>query len=90
VLHPLRDGKPTHLQTIYIAIAEGLKEGGYVNPKLFTVDGRWGDRPDYTNVVRSTMSSQKHRGLVEKRGKGRTGAYRITDRGKATLSQIEP
>ncbi|MBC8511432.1 MAG: hypothetical protein H8D32_00430 [Dehalococcoidia bacterium] len=92
VLHPLRDGNPTHLKTIYAAIGEGLKEGGYINPKLFKVDGRWGDdRPDYTHVVRSTMSSLKKRGLVERLSKGkRTGVYRITDDGLKELSRIEP
>ncbi|MBM2831832.1 MAG: hypothetical protein HW414_884 [Dehalococcoidia bacterium] len=91
VLHPLRDGNPTHLKTIYTAIGEGLKEGGYINPKVFKVDGRWGDRPNYTHVVRSTMSSLKKRGMVERLGKGkRTGVYRITDAGAKSLEEIEP
>jgi len=91
VLHPLRDGNPTHLKTIYVAIGEGLKEGGYINPKLFTIDGRWGDRPDYTHIVRATMNSLKKRGLVERLGKGkRTGVYRITDSGAKYLEAIEP
>ncbi len=91
VLHPLRDGNPTHLKTIYAAIGEGLKEGGYINPKLFKVDGRWGyDRPDYTHIVRSTMSSWGKQGLVKHLGKGRTGVYRIIDAGQQRLEKIEP
>jgi len=91
VLYPLREGNPTPLKTIYASIGEGLKGGGYINPKLFKVDGRWGyDRPDYTHVVRSTMSNLRRRGLVEHRGKGRTGVYRITDAGTKYLEEIEP
>jgi hypothetical protein len=91
VLSPLRDGKPAHLKDIYAAI-EGLKkDGGYIPPQLYGVDGRWGDRPDYTHIVRSTMSSLKKRGLVEHLGKGkRTGVYRITDAGAKYLEEIEP
>ena len=90
VLGALRDGRPAHLKGIYTAI-EALKDGGYINPHLYGVDGRWGDRPDYTHIVRSTMSSLKKRGLVERLGKGkRTGVYRITDDGLKELSRIEP
>ena len=90
VLGALRDGKPAHLKGIYDAV-EALKNGGYINPQLYGVDGRWGDRPDYTHIVRSTMSSLKKRGLVERRGRGkRTGVYRITDGGVKELSRIEP
>jgi hypothetical protein len=90
VLEALRDGRPAHLKGIYAAI-EALKDGGYINPQLYGVDGRWGDRPDYTHIVRSTMSSLKKRGLVERLGRGkRTGVYRITDGGVKELSRIEP
>lgn len=90
VLGALRDGKPAPLKDIYDAI-EALKGGGYINPQLYGVDGRWGDRPDYTHIVRSTMSSLKKRGLVERRGKGkRTGVYCITDAGAKYLEEIEP
>jgi len=90
VLGALRDGRPAHLKGVYAAV-ETLKGGGYVDPSSFGVDGRWGDRPDYTHVVRSTMSSLKKRGLVERLGKGkRTGVYRITDSGLKELSRIEP
>ncbi len=89
VLGALRDGKPAHLKGIYAAL-EPLKDGGYINPQLYRVDGRWGDRPNYTHVVRSTMSSLKKRGLVERLGKGRTGVYRITNGGLKELSRIEP
>ena len=90
VLGALRDGKPAHLKGIYAAI-EALKDGGYINPQLYGVDGRWGDRPDYTHIVRSTMSSLKKRCLVARLGKGkRTGVYRITDGGLKELSRIEP
>jgi hypothetical protein len=90
VLGALRDGKPAHLKGVYAAI-EALKGGGYINPQLYGVDGRWGPRPDYTHIVRSTMSSLKERGLVERRGKGkRTGVYRITDSGLKELYRIEP
>jgi len=90
VLGALRDGKPAHLKDIYVAV-EALKGGGYINPQLYGVDGRWGDRPDYTHIVRSTMSSLKKRGMVERLGKGkRTGVYRITDAGAKYLEEIEP
>ena len=90
VLSPLRDGKPAHLKAIYSAI-EALKYGGYITPQWYKVDGRWGDRPDYTHIVRSTMSSLKKRGMVERLGKGkRTGVYCITDAGRQRLEKIEP
>jgi len=91
VLVLLGSGKPVSLKEIYVGIEDSLKGGGYINPKLFDVDGRWGDRPDYTHIVRSTMSSLKKRGLVERLGKGkRTGMYRITDAGAKYLEEIEP
>jgi len=89
VLEALRDGKPAHLKSIYSAI-QALKDGGYINPQLYEVDGRWGDRPNYTHVVRSTMNSLLNRRMVEHRGKGRTGIYRITDLGRQRLEKIEP
>lgn len=90
VLAALRDGAPAHLKAIYVAI-ETLRGGDYINPRLYGKDGRRGDRPDYTHIVRSTMSSLKKRGLVERLGKGkRTGVYRITDSGAKYLEAIEP
>jgi len=91
VLGALRDGKPAHLKAIYAAI-EGLKDGSHINPQLYEVDGRWGDRPDYTHIVRSTISHLKNnRHFVERLGKGkRTGVYRITDSGRQRLEEIEP
>jgi len=89
VLEALRDGKPAHLKGIYTAI-QALKDGGYINPQLYGVDGRWGDRPNYTHVVRSTMNSLRKRDMVEHVGTGRTGVYRITDDGLKELSRIEP
>jgi len=90
VLSSLRDGKPAHLKDIYAAV-EALKDGGYINPQLYGVDGRWGDRPDYTHIVRSTMNSLKKRGMVERLGNDkRTGVYRITDAGAKYLEEIEP
>ncbi len=90
VLGALRDGKPAHLKGIYAAV-EVLKDDGYINAQLYGVDGRWGDRPDYTHIVRSTTSSLKKRGLVECLGRGkRTGIYRITDAGAKYLEEIEP
>lgn len=89
ILGALRDGKLTQLKTIYALIDDQLK-GGYINQQLFKVDGRWGDRKDYTHVVRSTMSSLKKQGLVEQLGKGkRTDVYRITDSGKKQMDRIE-
>jgi hypothetical protein len=90
VLSPLRDEKPTHLKIIYSGIEE-LKNNGYIKPQLYSVDGRWGDRPDYTHIIRSTMSSLENRGMVKKHGEGkRTGIYRITDTGAKYLKEIEP
>jgi hypothetical protein len=91
VLGALRDGRPAHLKDIYAAI-EALKDGGYINPQLYGVDGRWGDRPDYTHIVRSTISHLKNnRHFVERLGKGkRTGVYCITDAGAKYLEEIEP
>jgi len=88
VLQPLSDGKPMHLKGIYAAIDKGLR-GGYINEQLFKKDGRWGDRPDYTHRVRSTMSSLEKRGMVEHLGTGRTGMYRITDAGRRRLTEVE-
>ena len=89
ILGALRDGELMFLKGIYALIDDQLK-GGYINPQLFKVDGRWGDdRPDYTHVVRSTMSSLVKRGLVEHIGKGRTGKYLITDFGGKRLNEME-
>ena len=91
VLVHLGGGEPVHVKEIYTEINEQGKEAFYIKPELFKVDGRWGDRKDYTNIVRSTMSSLKKRGMVERLGKGkRTGVYRITDDGLKELSRIEP
>ena len=90
VLSPLRDGKPAHLKDIYAAI-EALKGIGYINPQLYGVDGRWGERPDYTNIVRSTMSHLYKLKYVERPEKGKkTGVYCITDAGAKYLEEIEP
>jgi len=89
VLGALRDVKPAHLKGVYTAV-EALKGGDYINPQLYGVDGRWGDRPNYTHVVRSTMNSLRKRDMVEHVGTGRTGMYRITDGGLKELSRIEP
>ena len=89
VLGSLRGG-PMRLKDIY-AIIENLPREGYINLQLYGADGKWGDRPNYTHVVRSTMSSLKNRGMVERLGKGkRTGVYRITDAGAKYLEEIEP
>jgi len=86
----IRGGKPAYLKDIYAAI-EGLKGGGYIKPQSYKVDGRWGDRPNYTHVVRNTVSSLKKRGMVERLGiVKRTGVYRITDAGAKYLEAIEP
>ena len=86
----LRDGKPTHLKAIYTAI-EALKDGSYINRQSYRTNGRWGERPDYTHIVRSTMSSLRKRGMVEHLGKGkRAGIYHITDAGAKYLEAIEP
>ena len=89
ILGALRDGELMFLKGIYALIDDQLK-GGYINPQLFKVDGRWGDdRPGYTHVVRSTTSSLVKSGLVEHIGKGRTGKYRITDSGRKKLKEME-
>ena len=88
ILGALRDGELMFLNGIYALIDAQLK-GGYINPQLFKVDGRWGVRPDYTNSVRSTMRSLVKGGLVEHIGEGRTGKYRITDSGRKKLSEME-
>jgi len=89
VLQPLSHGKPMHLKNIYAAIDDRQGKGG-INEKLFKVDGRWGDRRDYTHSVRSTMTSLRKRVMVEHLGKGRTGMYQITDKGQEHLSKIQP
>ena len=89
VLGALRDGEPMNLKDIYALINEDLK-GGSINPQLFNVDFRWGDRPKYTHVVRSTISSLRKRGMVEHMGVGRTGRYRITDSGRQRSEEVEP
>ena len=89
VLQPLSHGKPMHLKSIYAAIGERRRKGG-IKEQLFKVDGRWGDRQNYTHRVRSTMNSSKKRGMVEHLGTGRTGMYRITDKGQEHLTKIQP
>ncbi len=89
VLGALRGGKPAYLKDIYAAI-ESLRGSGYIKPQSYRVDGRWGDRPNYTHVIRSTMSSLRKRDMVEHVGTGRTGVYRIIDDGLKELSRIEP
>ncbi len=93
VLSPLRDGKPTHLKSIYAAIDERRGKGG-IKEHLFKVDGRFGERFDYTHRVRSTLSSLKKQGMVEHLGTGitgkcRTGVWRITDKGRERLTELE-
>jgi DNA-binding transcriptional regulator PaaX len=87
-LQVLSDGE-MHLKSIYAAIEE---EGRLVGIKehLFKTCGRYGDRPDYTHVVRSKMHNLKNQGMVEHVGPGRTGKYRITDLGRKRLTKIEP
>ena len=89
VLQPLSDGEPTCLKSIYAAIHEEGKLVG-VKERLFKVDGRYGDRPDYTHVVRFTMSSLKNRRMVEHLEPDRSGMYRITDKGRERLKELEP
>ena len=89
MLGALRDEEPMYLKDIYALVDKELR-GGYINPQLFNVDFRWGDRPKYTHVVRSTMSSLRKCGMVEHLGKGRTGRYRITDAGRKRLKEVEP
>ena len=89
VLASLRGGKPTLLKDLYSAI-EILKDGKYINPSLYRVDGRWGNRKDCAHVVRSTISHAAAKGWVEHVGKDRTGLYRITDSSLNELSRIEP
>jgi hypothetical protein len=89
ILWTLRDGEVHHLTEIYDTIDKDLKDGS-INPQLFNVDFRWGDRAKYTHVVRSAMSNLKERGMVEHVGRGRTGKYRITDLGRRRLEEVEP
>ena len=66
VLIPLRNGKPVSLKEIYAGVEDELKgKGDYINPQLYGSDGRWGDRPNFTHIVRSTLSSLKKCGMVE-------------------------
>ena len=89
VLQALSDEESMNLKDIYDLIDGELKDGS-INPQLFNVDLRWGDRPKYTHVVRSTMSSLRMRGMVEHVGTGRTGRYRITAAGRQRSKKIEP
>ncbi len=89
VLWALHDGEAHHLSEIYDDIDKALRDGS-INPQLFNVDFIWGDRPKYTHTVRSTMSSLRKRGMIEHVGKGRTGIYRITDKGRKRLEEVEP
>lgn len=89
VLQPLSDGKPSALKSIYNAVNVELRDGS-IRLKLFNSSGKWGDRPDYTHEIRSTMSSLRKREMVKHLGKGRTGIYEITDAGQNYLKEIEP
>ena len=89
VLWALSDGESHHLSEIYDVIDKTLRDGS-INAQLFNVDFRWGDRPKYTHVVRSTMSNLRKRGMVEHVGRGKTGKYRITDLGRTQLEEVEP
>lgn len=90
ILAHLKSGKPIHVKEIYAEINAQGRDAFYIKPELYSVDGRWGDRPDYTNIVRSTVSNLKKRGMVEHLGRCRSGMYRITDAGLKRLGEIEP
>ena len=76
-------GGETALQNIYASIEkkfceieeEDLK---LINPRLFEIDPKFGNRPVYQHTVRGCLSACKKRGLVERIGKG---IYRLTDVG---------
>jgi repressor of nif and glnA expression len=89
ILIPLRDGKPAHLKSIYEAIEENL-HNGYINPELFHVNPRYGNRQRFTHAVRATMKSLEKHGVVQHIGQGRTGVYQITDKGAKYLEEIDP
>jgi hypothetical protein len=89
ILIPLRDGRPHALKEIYSSIEAGLR-GGYITMELFSVNPRYGNRPNYTHAVRAGMKSLEKRELVQHVGQGRTGVYRTTDSGLKYLLEIEP
>jgi len=88
VLSSLRDGKPAHLKGIYVGIEQLIRDG-YIESQLLNAEFEGRERK-YTHRVRSIMNSLLNRRMVEHRGKGRTGIYRITDLGRQRLEEIEP
>ncbi len=91
ILGALSDGKVQHLSEIYYAIDQTAMDGTpIINPQLFNIEPRWGAHPKFYHTVRSTMSSLRRRGMVERVGTGRTGRYRITDTGRKRLKEVEP
>jgi hypothetical protein len=85
ILSPLSQGEKD-LSEIYDVIDEVLRDGS-INRRLFDIEPRWGARPKYFHTVRSTMSSLRKRGMVERVWRGR---YRITAAGRRRLEEVEP
>ena len=88
ILAVLGDGQEASLEDIYISIEEmyhdlKTQDGTQmINPDLFKVDLRWGDRPRLTHAVRASLSKFKKAGLVEHVARG---IYRLTKVGKERL-----
>lgn len=82
--------RPLSLTSIYKDIEEQYKdtkaESGFniIAPRLFEVDGRWGERPDYQHTVRSFLTGMVRNGLATRVDRG---TYGITDAGRKRLAQ---
>ena|SRR3972149_1380612 len=79
------------LQEIYSSIEEqhdSFKNENteLINPRLFTVDERYGNRPIFQHTVRACLSSYKKRGwIIQTDG----ATYQLTDTGKQRLGWIQ-
>jgi hypothetical protein len=63
-------GRETTLQNIYASIEKKFHEIEeedikLINPKLFEIDPKFGNRSIYQHTVRGYLSAYKKRGLVE-------------------------
>jgi len=82
-------GGETTLQNIYASIEKKFREIEdedikLINPRLFEIDPKFGNRPIYQHTVRGCLSAYENRGLVARIGRG---IYRLTDIGLKRLRE---
>lgn len=84
-------GTPVRLKDIYSELEEWVadaKEGDnieLVNPTLFRVDPRYGDRSKYTHTVRAALTSLVRAGYVKRIQRA---VYSLTPKGRQRLDRF--